>query len=183
MSNIIKAIQKIYPNIDGGITYWESKYDGSALDSPEDGLIWENEIYSKPSWLEIEDALIEIALEEAKTAKKEEIIKARNSAFAKPLHTRSNPDLYLRPQPQVNIFLAAYSMSDGATKEWAPCDKDGNIQDLEVEFTKEELVSASNHYEERKTTQYNQARKRCRAVDALTTIEEVEAYDITTVYE
>lgn len=122
-------------------------------------------------------------LAEAKAAKKEEIIKVRNSAFAKPLQVRSNPDVYLRPQPQVNIFLAAYSMNDGATKEWAPCDEDGNIQDTEVAFTKEELVSASNHYEERKTTQYNQARRRCRAVDALTTIEEVEAYDITTVYE
>jgi len=122
-------------------------------------------------------------LEEAKAAKKEEITKARNSEFAKPLQVRSNPDVYLRPQPQVNIFLAAYSMNDGATKEWAPCDKDGNMQDTEVAFTKEELVSASNHYEERKTTQYNQARRRCRAVDVLTTIEEVEAYDITTVYE
>ena len=82
-------------------------------------------------------------LAEAKSSKKVEITKARNSEFAKPLQVRSNPDVYLRPQPQVNIFLAAYSMAEEATKEWAPCDKEGNIQDLEVSFTKQELVSAS----------------------------------------
>lgn len=53
MSNIIKAIRKIYPDIEGGFVYWETKQDGSPLDNPIDGLKWENTEYPKPTWDQI----------------------------------------------------------------------------------------------------------------------------------
>jgi hypothetical protein len=120
----------------------------------------------------------DVLLQEAKDSKKTEIKALRDAEFQKPLQIRSNPDIYLKPQPQTNIFLAAYSMADGAIKEWKPCDIDGVMQDGFIEVTKEELISASNHYEERKTLEYNQYHKRIDAIEALTTIEEVEAFDI-----
>ena len=123
----------------------------------------------------------DVLLEEAKYSKKSEVKSARNKEFSKPLQARGS--LYLKTQPEVNIFLAAYSMADGSVKEWAPCDVNGEAHDNEVSFSKFELVSVSNHYEDRKTTHYNQSRRRCRAIEALTSIEEVESYDITQVYE
>jgi len=119
----------------------------------------------------------------AKDKKKAEIKALRDSKFAEPLLAKSNPDVYLKPQPQTNIFLAAYAMADGSTKEWLPCDVHGVFANAEVSFTKLELTSVASHYEDRKTMEYNQCNKRCRAVDALTTIAAVEAYDINTVYE
>jgi len=66
--NIIKAIQEIYPDIEGGFTYWETKQDGSPLDEPIDGLNWENTEYTEPTWEEIESKLPDIKLQEAKDA-------------------------------------------------------------------------------------------------------------------
>jgi len=77
MSNIIKAIQEIYPDIEGGFVYWETKQDGTPLDNPEDGLIWENIEYSKPLWSNVEAKLNEVDLQEAKDAKTTEIEQAR----------------------------------------------------------------------------------------------------------
>lgn len=123
----------------------------------------------------------DILLEEAQEAKKTEIKTQRDNNFTKPLLVRSNPDIYLKPQPQVNIFLAAYSMADGSTKEWFPCDINGVKLTESIDITKDELIIVANHYEERKTLEYNQCNKRCFAVDALTTIEEVENFDINQV--
>tara|TARA_R110000782_G_scaffold52163_1_gene111983 strand:- start:319 stop:795 length:477 start_codon:yes stop_codon:yes gene_type:complete len=123
----------------------------------------------------------DINLMSAQEVKKLEVVEARNKEFSKPLQARD--DLYLRAQPEVNIFLAANSMGDGSSKEWAPCDVNGVIQDSEVAFTKSELVSVSNHYEERKTTHYNQCRRRCRAIDKLESVRDVESYDVTQAYE
>jgi hypothetical protein len=142
---------------------------------------WDDEIVGLERPKKDDLDLIEIdaiLLQEAKDSKKTEIKALRDAEFQKPLQIRSNPDIYLKPQPQTNIFLAAYSMADGAIKEWKPCDIDGVMQDGFIEVTKEELISASNHYEERKTLEYNQCHKRIDAIEALTTIEEVEAFDI-----
>ena len=119
-----------------------------------------------------------IRLEQKKENKKLEIKTQRNDNFAKPLLVRSSPDIYLKPQPDVNIFLAAYSMADGDTKEWFSCDENGIKQFASIDVTKDELIAVANHYEDRKTLEYNQCNKRCFAVDALTSIAEVENFDI-----
>lgn len=77
MSNVIKAIQKIYPGINGGFVYWQSKQDGSPLDNPIDGLIWENTQYQKPTWEQIESKLSQVNIEEAKFSKVIQIENAR----------------------------------------------------------------------------------------------------------
>lgn len=63
MSNIIKAIQEIYPNIKGGFVYWETKQDGSPWDNPIDGLIWTNAEYQKPDWESISIKINQVSLD------------------------------------------------------------------------------------------------------------------------
>ena len=84
MSNVVKAIQAIYPNINGGFVYWESKQDGSPLDHPQDGLIWENTKYSKPSWDDIEAQLNTIDINELKTQYYAELKTLRECDCIKP---------------------------------------------------------------------------------------------------
>lgn len=60
---VIKAIQKIYPDIKGGFVYWETKYNGEPLDNPIDGLKWENTEYQKPTWEQIEAHFPEVEIE------------------------------------------------------------------------------------------------------------------------
>ena len=64
---IFKAIKIIYPQIEGGYTYWENQAN------PADGLIWENKIFPKPKWQDIEKLIPEIELQNAKEAKLAEI--------------------------------------------------------------------------------------------------------------
>jgi hypothetical protein len=60
---IFKAIKQIYPQIEGGFTYWENPIN------PADGLIWENTKFPKPKWSEIEALIPAIELQEAKNEK------------------------------------------------------------------------------------------------------------------
>lgn len=50
---IIDAVKKIYPSINGGFSYWESKKDGSPLGNDIDGLVWDNTKFTKPTWDQI----------------------------------------------------------------------------------------------------------------------------------
>jgi len=70
--NIIKAIQKIYPNLQGGFVYSETD-NGAPFLHPIDGLRWESQEYPKPTWEQIEPLLPALELEEAKEAKKRKI--------------------------------------------------------------------------------------------------------------
>lgn len=69
---VIEAIKKIYPNIQGGFSYWETQYDGNALVNPIDGLVWENTEFEKPTWEQIEVQLDIVELEQAKSSKIDE---------------------------------------------------------------------------------------------------------------
>lgn len=69
MSKVIEAIKKIYPAINGGFVYWETKQDGSSWDHPQDGLIWENINYTKPTWDQIISKFDIIELEQQKIIK------------------------------------------------------------------------------------------------------------------
>lgn len=178
MSNITKAIQEIYPDINGGFIYWESKQDGTIFNNPIDGLEWNNTEYTKPSWADIQDKLDSINLQEAKDAKKALVKSNRDKHFGKLLFYKkiNEVDLYLKPKPEQNIFMAAGSSA--ASKEWNPYTIDGEKQRTRVAITKEELCSLSDHYEVRKTNIYNLSNDMCFAIDDLNTVEEVEAYDI-----
>lgn len=85
MSNIIKAIQEIYPDIKGGYIYWQTKPDGQLWENPIDGLKWENKEYSKPTWNQVVSKLNGIVLQEAKDKKLAELKIIRNSSDEAPL--------------------------------------------------------------------------------------------------
>lgn len=79
MRNIIEAIRAIYPNIQGGFVYWETKADGSEWECPIDGLVWENAEFTKPSWGQITDKLLDLNFENAKIKKIAEIKSIRDA--------------------------------------------------------------------------------------------------------
>ena len=191
MSNTIEAIKEIYPNIEGGFVYWATKKDGTSWENPIDGLVWENTQYTKPTVDQLSTALSVVEIQKAKEIKIAESKSIRNSEFNKPLIARSGaPSYYLKPQPKVNIFLAGASMdaldaqSNTNTKPWEVCDINGGAIDgkLLVAFTKAELVSLSNHYEDRKTENYNYHKLRVKEINALTTVALVESYDEAKVF-
>lgn len=62
-NTIFKAIKLIYPQIEGGYTYWENQTNLS------DGLVWENKIFPKPNWEDIQKLIPQIELEDAKAQK------------------------------------------------------------------------------------------------------------------
>jgi len=61
---IIKAIQKLYPQIKGGYTVWQDRANFDEM------LDWESQEYPKPTWEQIEPLFPALELEEAKEAKK-----------------------------------------------------------------------------------------------------------------
>ena len=69
---IIEAIQKIYPEIKGGFSYWETQYDGTSHENPIDGLVWENTEFEKPTWEQI-DTFLPTPLEEKRQTKRNEL--------------------------------------------------------------------------------------------------------------
>lgn len=130
-----------------------------------------------------------ISLQKAKETKKVEIENYKNSEFAKVLLIRAsnntgNPDYYVKPKPEANIFLAGLSMADNATKPWRAYNIDGEKlsnndgSPLILQLTKNEVIGAANHYEERKSNEYLQRDLKIAAVDNLSTIEDVEAFDV-----
>jgi hypothetical protein len=83
--NVIKAIQTIYPNIQGGFSYWQTKFDGSDWKNPIEGLVWENKQFEKPTWEQIEAANQQLeedlkeTTEKKKLRIKSELISSRKS--------------------------------------------------------------------------------------------------------
>jgi hypothetical protein len=84
---IIKAIQKLYPKLNGGFTIWQNR------DNFDEMLFWESQEYPKPTWEQIEPLLPEIELEEAKEAKKNTLIENFNLEIAKPHPIEKAPKL------------------------------------------------------------------------------------------
>jgi hypothetical protein len=84
---IIKAIQKLYPEIKGGYTIWQDRANFDEM------LVWESQEYPKPTWEQIEPLLPEIELEEAKEAKKNTLLENYNVEIAKPHPIAKAPKL------------------------------------------------------------------------------------------
>lgn len=181
MKNIVKSIQNIYPEIKGGFIYWHSKYDGTPLDKPEDGLRWDNPSFAKPSWDMIKQHSDILDLKETKDKKELEIDSKRDAELAKNILQRiNNVDCYFQRDIASNLAWhnAIQGMkSDDVLGLWVVADN--SI----VEVKKSDFINICAHIQERDTREIIQARLRKNAVNALTTIEEVEAFDITQVFE
>lgn len=127
-------------------------------------------------------------LQNAKDKKIGEINTYKDQEFGKVLLVRPGPtNYYVKPSPDYNMFLAGSTMLVDQTKTWRAFDVDCNKltkQDgspLFLELTRSELMTLSSHYEERKTQEYNQRDLKIHQVSLLTTVEEVEAFDVNQV--
>jgi hypothetical protein len=182
---IMEAIKLIYPKIQGGYVYWETKQDGSEWPNPIDGLIWENAEFAKPTWQQIETYLIQIELEEAKNKKISQIKALRDSNLAKPtpqtisyegnLANKSfaltRDDLTL-----INVIIGDLEEKianglENPTRDWTA---------IEGRFALNvgDFKSLRTHMVWRDELEYTQARLKIEEIKALTTLEEVENYDI-----
>ncbi len=187
---IIEAIQKIYPTIKGGFIYWETQpnvcpetgnYLGERCwENPIDGLAWENTEFEKPTWEQIEEKLIDVDLEAAKAIKRKEINGLRDSRMAKDVcHKVGGKDYLFQRNITANLAWINYleSGSEVAVTNWVTADN--SI----IDISQSDLVSICAHIRDRDTQAVVQARRSKNLLETLTTIEEVEAFDINQVFE
>ena len=180
MRNVVEAIKLIYPGITGGFSYWETKYDGSEWKDPADGLKWENLDFERPSWDLILTKKSELELSEKKLAKCREINAQRDSNISKNVAHEVQGQTYSFQRSitsQLAWINAVESMEDIALENWVTADNQI------ISLSKQDLISICRHIRFRDTTEVTQARKRKDAVNALSSIEEVESYDITQIYD
>ena len=86
-NSIFKAIKIIYPEIQGGYVFGENPAN------PADGLFWENKIFPKPKWEDIQKLIPQIELEDAKTQKINELNAFIFAEKTKPYTTFTAPEL------------------------------------------------------------------------------------------
>jgi hypothetical protein len=84
MLSYFDKIQYLYPKIQG-VSYWCTKYDGTAWEDLYDGVVWENAEIQKPIKEEL-DALDESVVEAELDRRSEELRKAeRDEKYSKDL--------------------------------------------------------------------------------------------------
>jgi hypothetical protein len=123
-----------------------------------------------------------ILLAEAISTKKTEIKALRAKSLAADLLAKNidGKAYYVKTDPEINLFSSAMLMPDDSTRLWGCfCDDKKEL----IELSKSDLLNIAHNYEERKNQEYNLCDKRRVEIDALATIEEVEAFDITKIYE
>jgi len=164
-------------------TILQYKFSGAKYSVGEDydSLVWyDDNTVSKPSKQDLQNMWYDVLLTIAKNKKKEEIknLRAANLGGDLLAKVENGNSYYVTTRPEINIFQSAVLIPDNSTRRWG-----GHLNGVKVSvvLTKEELLSLSNHYEERKNLAYNLCDDRRAAVDALSTIEEVEAFDINEV--
>jgi hypothetical protein len=118
----------------------------------------------------------------AKEIKKNEIKELRTTLLAVNILAKNidGKSYYVKTDPEINLFSSAILMEEGSTRIWG-CFCEG--EKILIELTKAELLSIANHYEVRKSQEYNLCDLRRAEVSLLTNIEDVEAFDINKVYE
>ena len=154
---------------------------GYSINEVYDSLVWNDDnAVSKPSKQDLQDMWYDVLLTIAKNKKKEEIKNLRAASLGGDLLAKveNGNSYYVTTRSEINIFQSAALIADDNTRRWG-----GYLNGVKVQLvlTKQELKNLSNHYEERKNLAYNLCDDRRAAVDALSTIEEVEAFDINEV--
>jgi len=189
MSNIVEAIRLIYPDIQGGFTYWETEYNCNNWQNPVDGLVWENNNYPKPSWSQITEKINQLSLINAKKDKISKINNQRDSRLIQNTpqtlnvyqgtnlvskQFQVNPACYAQWNARIKLLEERKASGEqNPTYPWIALDNE--IYDL----TLNDFKSLLSHLVDRENTEHIQARLRKDAVNVLTTIQEVEAFDIT----
>lgn len=147
---VIQAIKKIYPTIQGGFVYWETKEDGSPHKNPIDGLLWENTEFTKPTWEQIKAQLSIVELEEAKATKLSQL--AKNREFkAEKSSVEYNGKPYANSQNAriaINDARQLMAASSPAVSYFTcPTDESGKLiaeQREIVEFTKADFAALAD---------------------------------------
>jgi hypothetical protein len=121
-------------------------------------------------------------LPNAKSAKKQEIKQLRTKELFADLLAKviDGKSYYVKIDPEINLFSSAILMENNSIRLWG-CYVDGK-KEL-IKFTKSDLLAIAHHYEERKSQQYNFCDLRRQEVDSLSSLEEVESFNIHKVYE
>jgi len=121
-----------------------------------------------------------IVLERAKAVKKAEINALRDARMAKDVHHKvGGKDHLFQRNITTNLAWINYleSGSQVAVTNWVTADN--SI----IDISQSDLVSICAHIKDRDTQAVVQARKSKDLLETLTTIEEVEAFDINQVFE
>ena len=119
-------------------------------------------------------------LQKVKDSKIQEINKQRDVNLNKNVSQTINGAIYQFQRSitsQLAWVNAVESMEDIALENWVTADNQI------ISLSKQDLISICCHIRFRDTTEVTQARKRKDAVNALSSIEEVESYDITQIYD
>ena len=122
----------------------------------------------------------DVLLKQSKAAKKIQINILRDARMAKDIFHKVNGKNYLfQRNITANLAWINYleSESDVAVTSWVTADN--SI----IDISKNDLVSICAHIRDRDTQAVVQARKSKDLLETLTTIEEVEAFDINQVFE
>jgi hypothetical protein len=167
--NIIDAIKKLYPGIDGGFVYWYTKHDGTAWDNPEDGLIWTNTEYEKPSWEDIEAELGGVDLQEAKDKKEVELKENRKVFMYLPIEY--NGSTFINSEKSGNNLQAAYTFYDEPI-DWL--DSSGNV----VALSKTQIGDIVKLIMDHRGAAYFQQAIKSAQIQSCETISDVEDVDI-----
>ena len=169
MSNIIKAIQEIYPEIKGGFVYWETKKDGGTWEDPIDGLIWNNTQYQKPTWEQIQSKISNIDLEQLKTSKLAQIKTSKKAALYSPVEY--NGKTYINSEIAGNNLRAAYDYKEEPI-DWL--DIEGN----KVVLTKVDIKAIINLIMDKRASVYFKEAQLIQSINNANSQEELEAINI-----
>jgi hypothetical protein len=169
MTNVIKAIQEIYPGINRGFVYWETKKDGTAWEDPIDGLIWENKQYQKPTWEQIQSRINDVDLTELKTSKINQVKTNKKAALYSPVEY--NGRTYINSEIAGNNLRAAYDYKDEPI-DWL--DIEGN----KVVLTKVDIKAIINLIMDKRASVYFKEASLLNSINSANSLEELEAINI-----
>ena len=111
---IVQAIKLIYPEIQGGYVYWETKKDGAPLDNPIDGLVWENTEFTKPTWAQIKAKLLIVNLQKEQDLKIVQLKKNR-AEKAEFSTVEYNSKTYSNSQNARNVITGRIAITTNAS--------------------------------------------------------------------
>jgi len=169
---IVEAVKKIYPDIQGGFIYWETKQDGSEWENPIDGLAWENTEFEKPTWEQIQAQLGIIELEEAKTSKLAELDKNRNDFCLIPIeHSGNTYATTLEAKNAINFYIASLPTLASAGDYYA-------ANGEKVSLTKADFKALAALIQAREIESRDKREDLLTQINACTTLQEVAAINI-----
>ena len=199
---VIEAIKKIYPTIQGGFVYWETQQDLTPWENPIDGLVWENTEFAKPTWEQIEAQLSIVDLQEAKTAKINQLklnrnahnlssmdfVQAKEITFDEfgfdvitdnEVYFKFNVSATGQPTSEPSSLILGYiNRPVGYLRYSCVIIEEGKVRKGYIKFNQEIAIILEQHISRRYTDAIKHTNDIEKDINACTTIEEVNAINI-----